>query len=512
MRQQENRIWTEATRAIIERMPSDGDREAMRDAARTIGLRVMTVRNRIGKLPDRMTLRDMGRIAAEVAEDATDGRPPDPSGRLSPVSAVVARALVRGYAVASDWSTAVPRHEIAELGDALSRIGGRTGWDASASVSRMRREIEARADRPVPAEVPSTIPFRFAWRQVGPRGRSPRTVVGIGHAPINPIEAADAPVVARLHAPDGTRIDLRTVDDAFIRPVLSPGSWKPIDAHAFADAALGGVPWRDSPFLPPPTLLGPVQGAGEWWPDEAPVLTATDARSREEALARVLVNCGTLFSTGGVVHRATAAPRLVVALNNMSLTREYEERSGPMLAWAFEGGPRSDVAQATLAPFGNHPLGRAVAPWLDQGVSAHAMSFGLGDGDDAIAFLQALAPALEHWHGKPMHAISVPAEILDPSAFPRGHSAFQGALDDLRGLLDERGDVPLSEGETSRMSYAAAIAGAARPSSERARATKDEDRWARAARMAVEVAAALEDARAATPTDPGEEDLVAFTP
>ncbi len=139
--------------------------------------------------------------------------------------------------------------------------------------------------------------------------------VGTVDVDVMGLAAADAPVACRLKAGDGTWLAIRRLGDDFLRPVLRPGTWRPIGLDAFAEAARGGTAWPDDPFspyapwrqchVPLKAYLGPATVAG---------------RAHAESLAEACraARAERLFLVDGEVHRAVPEPVLRLGVRSTS--------------------------------------------------------------------------------------------------------------------------------------------------------------------------------------------------
>ena len=221
---------------------------------------------------------------------------------------------------------------------------------------------------PEPVPVPSAGgPVRFAYVSMeAVRGRrNPQPVAREGHVALVPVHGDEAPVVARLLVPPDGRdeageVALRRHGDHWLRPVLAPGCWKPLDGDGFRRACASGEAWVDDPFAPPAgdaARLGvgdvaPPPGAGQ---PEGP--TAKVAAQADAALQACLRRAGTLFLVDGVVHRVTGEPGLHVEVAGTDHRQVRVRDPVVRVGWHLEGDISSSTDQATY--------GRRIVPGLD---------------------------------------------------------------------------------------------------------------------------------------------------
>ncbi len=143
------------------------------------------------------------------------------------------------------------------------------------------------------------------------------------------LDAADAPVACRLATMAGHTLDVRSAPDGLYRPLLAPGSWRPIGTDEFIAAAGDGVAWVDSPFVPHQNRSGPVMPVDAYARPEPTRLSWNHAGKRDLTAANVGASVGELMDIGGIVHRRCTAPELFVVIE------EGGRRS--RLSWVIPG-------------------------------------------------------------------------------------------------------------------------------------------------------------------------------
>ena len=149
-----------------------------------------------------------------------------------------------------------------------------------------------------------SVGFVFPWRPTPVRTRQGLGTM-VAHAAVSAIDPTDAPVACSLWTPDG-HLEVRRLGSAWLRPVLSPGSWLPLDHEGFRHAAASGQAWRDNPFLPSTGPCCPTFDIGDYAGLRA--MASGDERRIAEARDTCLARAGALFDVGGVMHRVTEAP------------------------------------------------------------------------------------------------------------------------------------------------------------------------------------------------------------
>lgn len=149
-----------------------------------------------------------------------------------------------------------------------------------------------------------SVGFVFPWRPTPVRTRQ-RLGTMVAYAAVSDIDPTDAPVACSLWTPDGY-LEVRRLGSTWLRPILSPGSWLPLNLAGFRQAAASGSAWRDNPFLPRTGPCCPTFDIDDY---AGPRLMASgDERRIAEARDACLARAGALFDVGGVVHRVTKAP------------------------------------------------------------------------------------------------------------------------------------------------------------------------------------------------------------
>ncbi len=296
--------------------------------------------------------------------------------------------------------------------------------DVAASVAAVAaRMLAARLAEPTPA-VPPTVDFVYAWR-----GRKPRSPItqGVyradGSAPLEVVEARRAPVVATLDMPGADALALRSVEGTLFRPVLSPGSSKPIGVGEFLHAAAVGLAWVDNPFCVSQDAwhlaMGPVEYAG---PPPVKGLAGNGEAYRQAAEA-ALAGAGRLAVIDGVVHRSTTPPSLYVR----SVDREKRDESGAIemgrwldvdLAWEFDDGLHMHRDDRTFGRKDGRLEGRYLEGHKRDAEWSVPLTRG-GEMDVLLAEWLGGDPVANGMWAQATHRPGVPCAIVDAAAFPR---------------------------------------------------------------------------------------------
>ncbi len=401
------------------------------------------VRSRLVSEPDTADGWDNRRIERAVADflgHVRDlGRDPTPSEACR--MALADQAALRGCPM-TDPSLAAFGKAV-KLGYAMAMCTLEDVPDHEASMVRACADHEPAA-APGP-EVAATGPVRFAYVSMeAVRGRrNPRPVARQGHVGLVPVPGCDAPVVARLLVEPaagraGGEVALRRHGDAWLRPVLAPGGWEPLDETGFRHACASGASWVDDPFATR-AGTGPRLGVadvaappGTGAPQGHPAKVAAQAGDAMQACLR---RAGTLFIVDGVVHRTTGAPGLHVEVTGTDRWQARIRTPFVHAAWHLDGDISSSTDQATH--------GRQVVQGVDDllvGLASRegrVVSLPLDAGDLASLVVTRLAG--DAGAGRAFAAAeadTVPCvEILDADAFPASRDVARGILLALDGRL-----------------------------------------------------------------------------
>ncbi len=369
-------------------------------------------------VPSRWTPELAGRLATHTDVNLAPRRDRPGDMLWENRSALSYKAVRVGHAIAHRDPSGLSRGEMAWLAAEFDGRPVRGDLDL-ATVAR-----EMLAQEPVTPADAASVTFRHAWRGHRPRSRVTQAVyLGHGAVPIGTVPADRAPVVARLHSPQGPSIELRQVGDVLFRPVLAPGRWEPVRLGEFLAAAADGVAWTDSPFAAPDgdglIQMGVTDYAGAPPSTSLPSDVAACREARETAMARA----GTLVVIDGVVHRSTEPPRLTVEQLDRHLVVNGSIQVGQhitvSLGWRFADGLGMRVQQDTMNRVSDvwchvdHLAGR-----YDHG-PGEGMSFPVGEGPSVEALVAA-------WVSDPLAGVwadvtyepGVPVDVLRPSALP----------------------------------------------------------------------------------------------
>ncbi len=252
-----------------------------RDAVDQGDLRVMLDRiDRLVALPDNAPL--------PVSRDA-DPTDTTPTHRPPFVAMLTCRAIAIGRDVALREGIALPP-DVAEALSLPDRV-------AAQAVGRRRDALPGETVRAI-------IPYAYGGG--GPMSGRFATEIEV---PVVSVDVADVPVVARLRAGDGTWLGVRSHAGGYIRPVLAPETWRPIDIDDFKAACSGRTAWADPPFVPD----GPHDGiriAPLAYLATVRVSTPGRRAAVAEARATALAGLGAVFAVEGIVHVPTTAPAL----------------------------------------------------------------------------------------------------------------------------------------------------------------------------------------------------------
>ncbi len=243
------------------------------------------------------------------------------------------------------------------------------------------------------------VRFAHAWQ---PMGDGVALAAAAGETYLGEVASEAAPVVCSLPAPGGT-LSVRRHGTSWLRPVLSPGSWDPVDVATFSRAAASGEAWVDSPFLPATPRGRPALAM---W-DHAEHRTPTFPENARIDVARdaVLVRAGRLVVVDGVVHRGCGEPMVDLRVRGGAL----------VVGWTLDGlseGSNPDTLRGEDAddPFGWLAKVVAAPPTRDEPFALRL----------AAPFSGMLADALGRWRSLvPEHGFTAPmlleAALLAPS-------------------------------------------------------------------------------------------------
>ncbi len=283
----------------------------------------MTIANHVG--------RNRDAIATDGWTAAMRGRlvpAPGDRGNVALAKQTASKVLGWSASIVAGRADDIPDHERDVIREALSRPGHRVEdprllalTEPHASPVPSRAAAPPSATARLPAH-PVPVGFVHAWRA---RGDAPGvTRLGTGTVPLVETAESDAPVAVRLRRPDGGSLDVRRFGSAWLRPVLSPGTWEPIGPAALAHHLGEGTAWIDNPTTPVATASGARQrlGAASHRAGEGAThglrhlatsgdpTEPSDLRAMVAAAAACADRAGTLHVIGGVVHRTTVEPRM----------------------------------------------------------------------------------------------------------------------------------------------------------------------------------------------------------
>lgn len=358
--------------------------------------------------------------------DALDGHPPGKA--WTPDMAATARGVLRltvgsgageqavdashaalkavrlAHEVLSGDGAAAPPHEVR---------GVVRSWERRGPVARdVVDALVAMADAPPPhapaAAAGEAIGAAFTWwaRRKGSTARERR----LGRVPVMPGPLGpDARPAIRLVPDGGEPFEVLACGGSLFRPVFSPGSWEPLAADRFADAASGCAAWLDAPHCEPLIGGGVVLAPSDACAPDT-VETSGQEAARREAARAALTRAGRLATHRGILHREVAAPSLAV---HVEVGWDFSTRSptcGVGLGWSFPDGLRSgtDMSTACRDPVARRqPLsGVALAPGLQaRTLSALARWIAEGRAEGGSRFVLTLDEAL-------------PVDVLDAELFP----------------------------------------------------------------------------------------------
>ncbi len=212
--------------------------------------------------------------------------------------------------------------------------------------------VTGRPTRPRPPRVcrgasdePVLVTVLHPWRRRTGSGKGPFGTISQPVALVHATES-EAPVVAWLHAPDANSLGLRRWGDGYLRPVLSPGSWRPVTSSDFADAASHGWAWRDNPFLPRPHPVLAQAGLDVLC---SPRVVPDERDEGDVAVLRATVGevASRLRVIDDVVHVPTAAPEVTVLLRSSKDADDRVTRHW-VLTWRFDDVVHGAADMATL--------------------------------------------------------------------------------------------------------------------------------------------------------------------
>ncbi len=269
-----------------------------------------------------------------------------------------------------------------------------------------------------PCGVVVSVDASFLWKSTGWRedGLSiGRTTLALPH-----VDASHAPVAVMLATPDGGRLAVRRTDAGFVRPLLAPGGWGPLDLDRFARVASDGDAWRDDPMGG-----GDVRGVlvchhevARPEPDGRP--TGRDAARRAAAEAAAIARVPTLCVIDGVVHRVTGVP--VLDLRSHAVTVGAEPADGGRnvygtMRWRLEGDMNAFTG---TDPFGV-VHGAATSHAAVAGGEEGWQPVGMARHDEALAYVRAYARLdAVIGTGRVAYAQAPVATEVDPGLLPEG--------------------------------------------------------------------------------------------
>ena len=207
----------------------------------------------------------------------------------------------------------------------LKGNAGEIGPEEYAMASDIAEYFNRPLGLPEPAPLPSfaapgegeSVPVAtaFTWLAPAKPGRPRGYKRGSVDVPLRGMNSDEAPVAIQVATPDGGWLDLRQFDGEWLRPVLEPGSWKPVTIARFAEAMRSGEAWRDSP------ATGRSAGdRGAFIAATLPSLydfsdPAEDARptpQSTESSEAVRIRCAGLVAIDGHVWRPVPEPKTVL--------------------------------------------------------------------------------------------------------------------------------------------------------------------------------------------------------
>ena len=340
-------------------------------------------------------------------------------GAASDKGASRVRAILSGLAVASGDVSSVPVADRAELAAIVRRMHHLPGAAALADTVLAAPVPPAPAPLAAPAVVEAAYPC-FSGGGAGTPWLGRR---GVAVAAVDP---SDAPVACRLRTAAGNDLNLRVYAGEWFRPVLAPGSWEPLDLAGFAEAAKGGSPWVDSPFVPGDVLGRASASVLDCALD---VRVSTPARRTVvEATADLAARRhGRFLAVDGVVYRKAGAPALSVTCDG-ALSPD-RRRNGLVVAWTLGDGltATADVRTLSRTRTAALPFRIAYGTRGDKVCVAHlwdAGTFALADAAHAREFagmLAALGPTCGPTSPYVVDASRVDAfavEVVDPDLLP----------------------------------------------------------------------------------------------
>jgi hypothetical protein len=149
----------------------------------------------------------------------------------------------------------------------------------------------------------------------------------------------EARPVATLPFEHGAPIVLREHEDRLYRPVLSPGSFVPIDLVGFVEASSGMEAWRDYPFRKAhsysnhDTNTGPRPHLERAFEDAQPDWRRLGENDIEAVGERLAARMADMLLVDGVVHVACEQPRLLLKTRKAPGGKDVELA----LTWSLPG-------------------------------------------------------------------------------------------------------------------------------------------------------------------------------
>ncbi len=303
---------------------------------------------------------------------------------------------------------------------------------------------DARIEGAAVAAVPGPVGFAYIHEQSGHHGRRSHCL-GRGTAMIDEVHAADAPVACRLMGHEGSWVDVRRAAEGFLRPVLAPGTWRPVTLPEFSRAANDGRGWVDNPFLERSRGEDALLDLADLATSPDPTSRRFDDRSETER-ALCLSRSGRLCVIDGIVHRHTPAPTL-------HLVREWPwqriDNSTQSHDCVHAGFYRREAGEAThpfgwlrfgwrlgdLHAFARQETWRAWGHIVDWSLGSHGegpdpIAIPIGDHAQADLLAEVVEGLGQEYGGDRVRNARrvVPWEIVDATAFPRSGRTLRGLL------------------------------------------------------------------------------------
>ncbi|MDX7953858.1 hypothetical protein P7D22_22135 [Lichenihabitans sp. Uapishka_5] len=265
---------------------------------------------------------------------------------------ITLKAFRYAYALATGRLDMIPRHERRLIRSLL--VAGCRVPDYAAVAKRALAAFDGTIALDsldgTPLGQSDAVEFRYPWRAWSGHGNGDtRYAEASAFARLHVIQSNDAPIVLELCRPDESGpLPIRLVEGFAVRPILAPGSWRPIDVQEFREAVGDGRAWADNPFLSrqagPSSIclsvddvVGPVRRENR-----------RDVQAREDAEADCLQRAGDLFVIDGIVYKSTMPPRLHLIVSRITdaIPSAWDARIS--LAWSLSGPqPEASIELAT---------------------------------------------------------------------------------------------------------------------------------------------------------------------